>query len=141
MNEALQALVNRSISQVTRHASSRAYVETKVNAFRLLTMLGLWMLEWTGQYEWHKETFNEASADALTDAMRTICHWLGKDGRTKMFSDQVLLDDLQELDKRREYIQDSVLGLDAVLSVVHKTDKSAITNPPEASDVIDLTDD
>ena len=41
-------------------------------------------------------------------------------------SDHVLLDDSQELDKRREHMQDSMLGLDAVLSINRISQRSQI---------------
>ncbi|KAE8448630.1 hypothetical protein EG329_009055 [Mollisiaceae sp. DMI_Dod_QoI] len=144
--------IDRSISQVSKQASRGTRVEVKLSALKILTEIGLRMVEWchSTHPQWHRTIFQDhLSEDSLTDSMLLICHSLNKSDWIKVMEDQSFLDDMRELDARRLEIPESMEGLDPILSIIrdpeHETSKSSrrtiAAAPVAIENIIDLTDD
>ncbi|PMD35954.1 hypothetical protein L207DRAFT_569355 [Hyaloscypha variabilis F] len=140
------------ISRIFVRASGRANWETKLHAVKILAHIGLCILELCSPTRppWQTELLNDHLAeDMLTDAMLSLCHSLAKTEEARRLSDEDLVEDMLELDRRRSCIPEAMEGLDGVLSVIRdpeslvsKASKRAkVAAISKMTHVIDLTED
>jgi hypothetical protein len=141
-----------SINRIYVRASGRANWETKLHAVKILAHIGLCILELCSPTRplWQTELLNDHLAeDMLTDALLPLCHSLAKTEGARRLSDEDLVEDMLELDRRRSSIPEAMEGLDGVLSVIRdpeslvsKASKRAkVAAISKMTYVIDLTED
>lgn len=121
----LRESVDRSIHQISKRAASKASYESRTNAFKILTKIGLRLVGWLDPTKpfWQTRIFkDQMTEDSLTDAMRMVCHSLVKDDRAKLLSDADLMNDLTALNTQRLQLSEVMLGLDSTMDLINGMD-------------------